>query len=460
FNQWRTDEDELAVSVLAQGLDQIRLRGSRVAGMQKQAAPAWQAPPHGRASAGEQGGNIRQKISQWEGRTQPAAVGKPHPPVVIRTLSADVLGNGLRGAGGGAGGGGGDPPRKASLCENKSLALDFRETQEPAGFKPVSRRSEPLQIRSPGIAAKKLELFQSCAPGISTSVLDKRPSLTPPLQSSPKVDLNATTPSVKQATILADDSCYTPSRWVPNVERPPTDDLDDNMPAGNFYTSRGFWRRMEGNKLLWEKGLGPSETSQPPPKPLRTFQYIEARGPAAFPGQGDGTSGGTASDNRGGRLARPPDFPPPPCPIDKTNGLSRHKKNRKSFEYEDAARMTVQKGMLGDSDGLYHAYSDDNIYEDIVCEGLAESPYEDVKLSPMCLPIGRARSRPATVSQRDNLRGTKPHTLGVYPAGAERKGTQQTLPPSISALQDTPKPASPRRSATQKAPRQPQPQAQ
>lgn len=44
---------------------------------------------------------------------------------------------------------------------------------------------------------------------------------------------------------------------------------------------------------------------------------------------------------------------------------------RKSFEYEDAARLTVKDdpsgGEAGDS-GLYHAYSDDNIYEDIVCK--------------------------------------------------------------------------------------------
>jgi hypothetical protein len=112
---------------------------------------------------------------------------------------------------------------------------------------------------------------------------------------------------------------------VPQPEHPPRDDPDpddDNMPAGNFYTSRGFWRRLEGNKLLWEKGLGPPETPQPPPKPLRTFQYLETRAGAAAPSQG-------VSDSRGGRIiARPPDFPPPPCPGDRTNGLSRYNKNR------------------------------------------------------------------------------------------------------------------------------------
>lgn len=45
--------------------------------------------------------------------------------------------------------------------------------------------------------------------------------------------------------------------------------------------------------------------------------------------------------------------------------------HRKSFEYEDAARLTLKQGPPGGKDGhsnLCHAYSDDNIYEDIVCK--------------------------------------------------------------------------------------------
>ncbi|XP_059909590.1 DENN domain-containing protein 2C isoform X4 [Gadus macrocephalus] len=456
-----SDEDELAVAPLHSALEQVRRGGSRVAAMQKQASPAW-LPHGGGAPPTELGSNIRQKISQWEGRSQPAAVGKPRPPAFTRALSADLLGRG-GGSGGGGGGGGGsgagagggggggaggddalrDPSQKATLCKTKSLALDFRETQEATG---LGRRSEP---------------FQRDSPGISTSVPDKRPSLSPALRSSPKGVPPTMAPSGKQATAPAEDFRYTPSRPVPQPERPPGDDPDpddDNMPAGNFYTSRGFWRRLEGNKLLWEKGLGPPETPQPPPKPLRTFQYLEARAGAAAPGQG-------VSGSRGGRIiARPPDFPPPPCPGVGTNGLSRYNKNRKSFEYEDASHITVKQGMLGDEEGLYHAYSDDNIYEDIISEGPRESPYEDVKLSPMCLPLGRVRPRPSTLSQRDNQRGpkasSKPHTLRDHPARPNRKGSQQTLPPNVSALLETPKPAGPRRSATQRVPRQPPTQAQ
>ena len=30
------------------------------------------------------------------------------------------------------------------------------------------------------------------------------------------------------------------------------DDHGESLPPGNFYTSRGFWRRLEGDELFWE----------------------------------------------------------------------------------------------------------------------------------------------------------------------------------------------------------------
>lgn len=44
---------------------------------------------------------------------------------------------------------------------------------------------------------------------------------------------------------------------------------------------------------------------------------------------------------------------------------------RKSFEFEDVVQLTAQQGTLGSGarrSGLFHAFSDDNIYEDIICE--------------------------------------------------------------------------------------------
>lgn len=66
---------------------------------------------------------------------------------------------------------------------------------------------------------------------------------------------------------------------------------------------------------------------------------------------------------------------------------------RKSFEYEDAARLTMKQGPLGGKDSLCHAYSDDNIYEDIVCKSKTPVGYEPGRaflcVSPrrMCLKL-------------------------------------------------------------------------
>ncbi|CAG01710.1 unnamed protein product [Tetraodon nigroviridis] len=205
------------------------------------------------------------------------------------------------------------------------------------------------------------------------------------------------------------------------------------MPAGNFYTSRGFWRKLEGDRLLWEKGKESLGEAQPPPKPLRTFQYRGANG----------------SNARSRRTVKPPTDPPPPCPTAKTNGLSRHKKNRKSFEYEDAARLTLKQNPSGGKDrrsNLCHAYSDDNIYEDIVCDVARDNPYEDVKLSPMCLPIGRSQ---ALKPQRNQM-------LQGYANKVERKRFQTLATPKPALSADGAKIAAARRTCTQKIQRTPQ----
>ncbi|XP_042347835.1 DENN domain-containing protein 2C isoform X2 [Plectropomus leopardus] len=400
--------------MLALRLEQGRRGGGEVDRLQKGATVAWQGRQSGRPPSHEQRINIREKISQWEGRSQQGssqdAGVKVHSPTVSRTLSGDVLGNGCSNEGSRGG-----LQVKPSLSKSTSLGLDFRESPAQTGHGLVGRKSEPLQKSSTGFAT----------PG------------SKPLASSKQI-LSA---NGDQKT----DRIEVASKPLPLS----TDDQEDNMPAGNFYTSRGFWRKLEGDRLLWEKGRSCSGEAQPPPKPLRTFEYQ---------GANNNNTGNTVrwdsrsphinrSNMRSRRVAQPPSFPPPPCPEAKTNGISRHKKNRKSFEYEDAARLTAKQGTPGGEDrhsGLYHAYSDDNIYEDIVCEVTRDNPYEDVKLSPTCLPIARPKLPP------------KPQTLHSYAGKVERKKFQGSATSKSTTLADTPKPATPRRTSTQKIQRTPQ----
>ncbi|KAM6976935.1 DENN domain-containing protein 2C [Aplochiton taeniatus] len=233
------------------------------------------------------------------------------------------------------------------------------------------------------------------------------------------------------------------------------------MPPGSFYTSRGFWRRLEGDHLYWEKaGREVSAGPLGPPKPQRTFQYQGANGSARHLVQWDDRSTpANQSSDRSHVVGHPNNLAPPLC----TNGFSRHKKNRKSFEYEDVLRLTAQQGAEGSEargSGLSHAFSDDNIYEDIIPVETRGNPYEDVKLSPViCLPI--RRPRPWTTAQRQGPRTPmlppKPQTVLGYGGKVERKTLQPTVsssPPVLSPTSRTSAP--PQRTASPKTHRLPQ----
>lgn len=207
--------------------------------------------------------NIREKISQWEGRSVQVS---SHPPVVSRSLSGDVLG--------GRGSQGERYPRARSL--------DLWEC-------PAKGESEPL--------LKPSTEFSSATPG------------------NKPLTAQRFAPAKAERFVAGDGRTAKQMLDVRTAEkiRPPAAEEPEDMPAGNFYTSRGFWRKLEGDRLMWEKGRDSSGSTRPPPKPQRTFQYR---------GGYEESRRGTARKNP----RQPPSFPPPPCPT--ANGLSRHKKNR------------------------------------------------------------------------------------------------------------------------------------
>ncbi|XP_064876816.1 DENN domain-containing protein 2C isoform X3 [Oncorhynchus nerka] len=411
---------------------------------------AWQAPCSGKPltqDLGRPGLNIRQKISQWEGLCQPNGDGhtervKEHAPVVSRSLSGDVLGNGvcsdsLRG----------EPHGKANLSKARSLGLDFRENlQARCGHKDISRKSD---------APQNHDSFSKT----STTIPVSKP-FTAPSQTVTTVTTNIfqveriipTNGELKVGNVLE-------VKWTKPLCLS-VDDHGESLPPGNFYTSRGFWRRLEGDVLFWEKGTNTSTEPQsvvgpatrPPPKPQRTFQYQGADSTPANWVQCDSRIPSVNQSNtKCSGIAQTSSFPEPLCPVSRGNGFSRHRKNRKSFEFEDVVQLTAQQGTLGSGarrSGLFHAFSDDNIYEDIISGPLTrDNPYEDVKLAPtMCLPI--RRPRPWNMAQRESpctpKLPPKPLTLWV-----ERKETLAATPPTPASPTEAPhRTAFPRRPTT------------
>lgn len=270
--------------MLALRLEQDRRGGSEVEHSQKDATAARPGGPSPRLPPRRQGVNIREKISQWEGRSQDAGV-NAHPPTASRKMSGDVLGNGALGV-------------KPNAKFNLSKSLEFWEGPSKSQQRMVGRKSEPV--------LKRFDDFTTAAAGNKPLTAQR---FTPPRREAGIANSTGT------PTLPVEDSPK--MERIPDVEiaskpLPPSSHFqEDNMPAGNFYTSRGFWRKLEGDRLLWEKGRDTWGVAKPPPKPLRTFQYRGANG------------------NKVRRMTSgPPNAPPPPCPTAKTNGLSRHKKNR------------------------------------------------------------------------------------------------------------------------------------
>lgn len=277
--------------MLALRLEQGRRGGSEVEHLQKDTTAAWQGSPSARHPSHRQGINIREKISQWEGRSQQQGSSQDtgvnaHPPSASRRMSGDVLGHGAFGV---------KPSAKVSL----SKSLEFWEAPSKSQQSMVGRKSEPVlkcfgDFTATTTRNKPLTAQRFTPPTVEAKVANSTGTPVFPVKDKPKVD---------------------PISHVEIASNPlplSTDFQEDNMPAGNFYTSRGFWRKLEGDRLLWEKGRVPLCEAQAPPKPLRTFQYQGANG-----------------NNVGSmRTADPPTVPPPQCPIAKTNGLLRHKKNR------------------------------------------------------------------------------------------------------------------------------------
>lgn len=299
----------LRVEQGGRGLDEVERQ-------RKEATAAWQDRQLGRPASQERRVNIREKISQWEvrsqqGSSQDAGV-KAHPPTRARTFSADLLGNGRP-----------SESSRESHSRAKSVDLDFRESPPNAGLRVVGRKSEPLK---------------KCSTPFSTTTPGKQ-TLPARTFTCSKVEPNNTF-STANSVFSATESPKV--EWISDGEKvskplppPSADDQDDNMPAGNFYTSRGFWRKLEGgDRLRWENGRSSAgEAPPPPPKPQRTFEYCGAsEDKTGHTAQWDNRSTYNHNSNRSNtksrRVARPPNFPPPPCPVSKGEGLSRHKKNR------------------------------------------------------------------------------------------------------------------------------------
>ncbi|XP_006865944.1 PREDICTED: DENN domain-containing protein 2C isoform X2 [Chrysochloris asiatica] len=200
----------------------------------------------------------------------------------------------------------------------------------------------------------------------------------------------------------------------------------EELPPGNFYTSQILWKKLEAlppDKVLnfslehcdsseKELNFGALDSSygitksleniysepegqecgpsiNPLPKPRRTFRYLSESG--VIPCKERNCDRKYCENN----CSAEPFAPQEPEPK-KYGGKIRGRSKRKSFEFEDIQHFrnrNAQKNHeeLGRNSGsaLYYTQSEDNIYEDIIYPA-KENPYEDIPIQP--LPMWRSPS--------------------------------------------------------------------
>ncbi|XP_054996098.1 DENN domain-containing protein 2C isoform X2 [Sorex araneus] len=244
-------------------------------------------------------------------------------------------------------------------------------------------------------------------------------------------------------------------------------DPETTFPPGNFYTSQILWKKIEAltpdrlgfNLALercdsLEKGLdfrvvnsshgvtksleniysepegqecGPS--INPLPKPRRTFRYLSESGVAPHPERNCDRKYCENHSCAEAPLASSQEPEPK-----KYAGKIRGRSKRKSFEFEDIQHFRSRNAQkihqeLGRNSGsaLYYTQSEDNIYEDIIYPS-KENPYEDIPLQP--LPVWRSPSAwkfppPKTTFKTPLKLPSKPQFL--YRKTMELKNTQAYL---------------------------------
>ncbi|XP_076863151.1 DENN domain-containing protein 2A isoform X2 [Brachyhypopomus gauderio] len=147
--------------------------------------------------------------------------------------------------------------------------------------------------------------------------------------------------------------------------------------------SRRGWSRDPEN-VYTEPG---APNINPLPKPQRTFQHhTQANSP--------GITQGAVKGRR--NLPPLPTIPPPPLPSCPPPGLclrprserARDSNNRKSYEFEDVLQSSTEGCRVDwyaqSKLGITRTLSEENVYEDILDLPSKENPYEDIELGSRC----------------------------------------------------------------------------
>ncbi|KAM6295288.1 DENN domain-containing protein 2C [Aegotheles albertisi] len=332
--------------------------------------------------------NIKQKISQWEGRTQGCSskekqqlkdFGVKYDPScsALPKVKPEHPEQG----------------RKTGSKDPKSLGLDFREDArlclqtDGCGDIKTCACSTAFQAKEKGEwQAVSLDSGTTPSPGnFSTSqALWRRvepllPGKAPPLPLDLQRKQGSCGSTERELKIKGVDSLCRTEKNLKNI-----------------------YSEAEGQE---EKAA-----AVPPPKPRRTFRYLAEKGASSC--DASATREAPLQKQHGGDLVSSSNNPEKRIASRRIRGRTQ----RKSFEFEDIQgfrnRMATTNShrLREETNGttgsrLVYTQSEDNIYEDIICP-TKENPYEDIRALP--LPLWKVPSVWKLPPSRSTSRAPKP----------------------------------------------------
>ncbi|XP_052029453.1 DENN domain-containing protein 2A isoform X1 [Apodemus sylvaticus] len=356
--------------------------------LKKQLSSAQNPGPSTRARAQPQPLSIKDKISKWEGKKEPAASDPTRPTdgqeVCPPSCRVERRGSELT------------RTKNGMRLETESLQNDSRartvcqDTERLPGPRQVDGQPEPSQHRGRELKPSDLR-FQSD----HLSVLRQVKRLEKALKDG-SAGLDPQLPG----------TCYSP-HCLP-------DKTEEDQPIPESHESGGAlaagrrahhlevrepgpevseeWKGQE-SVYRGSRWYPPKPFINPVPKPRRTFKHA---------GEGDKDSSPGISFKKEKRNLPPlPSLPPPPPPLPSSppptsvnrrlwTGRQRPSADhRKSYEFEDLLQSSSENSRVDwyaqTKLGLTRTLSEENVYEDILDPPMKENPYEDVELHGRCL---------------------------------------------------------------------------
>lgn len=372
-----------------------------------------------KSSAGAKPASIRDKISQWEGKKEPALGGTTDAETVRKK---DTKGSEVQRS---------DSKRLVSWERQDSGKENLGKLETKVKI-PESNNNKDL-------------------------ILDRA---KPPEQRQDKKNVLI---HVKKLEKAAKDSPDRPSLAFPgNYFCPPSKEEQEEGEKrttepifGTFDVVRSGSRRRRDAENVYSEPGAPS--INPLPKPQRTFQHHT---PPTSPVSGPGAGKGKRS------LPPLPSIPPPPLPTSPPPGVCRRvwsdkprdTNNRKSYEFEDLLQSSTEGCRVDwyaqSRLGLTRTLSEENVYEDIIDPPSKENPYEDIELERSCLgtkcysPLSsspvpdtptKTSSKPGFFRQNSERRSFKLLELRKVNRDAGISSPSRISPPSTpSSPDDTP----------------------